>query len=81
MSIPMEQFWLQRAGQLKRRAMSALERLAALSANVVEFARTPTGKSPVATTPQMEETNSETLEIYKIRKNQKIQKIRKIQKI
>ncbi|CAL1142940.1 unnamed protein product [Cladocopium goreaui] len=27
-------------GQLKRRAMSALERLAALSANVVEFART-----------------------------------------
>lgn len=54
MSIPTGQFWLQRAGQLKRRAMSALERLAALSANVVEFARTPTGKSPVAT-PQMEE--------------------------
>jgi hypothetical protein len=64
MSIPTGQFWLQRAGQLKRRAMSALERLAALSANVVEFARTPTGKSPVATTPQMEEKKSENSETF-----------------
>jgi hypothetical protein len=64
MSIPTEKFWLQRAGQLKRRAMSALERLAALSANVVEFARTPTGKSPVATTPQMEEKKSENSETF-----------------